>query len=116
LIADALVDATREAEDEGGAVLFAHTLGITEAARRRFNIGPFTPTRADAPVFAVRPNPSDWDLSTAMNAPGQAGAPDSAHYGDLATRWAAGASIMLPFTEAAVQAAAESTLTLTGGK
>ena len=48
-----------------------------------------------------------------MNAPGQSEAPDSNHFGDLARLWTEGKSIPLPFSDAAVQANAETTLTLT---
>jgi acyl-homoserine lactone acylase PvdQ len=113
LIVDALADAIRDG-DAPAAVVFAHPLGITSAARRRFSIGPLTPAGRDRrALHQVISEPADWDRSTAMNAPGQSGSPDSAHFSDLAARWTAGESIALPYTDAAVQAAAESTLTLT---
>jgi penicillin amidase len=46
------------------------------------------------------------------NAPGQSGSPRSAHFSDLAKPWAAGEYFPLVFSDAAVQANAESTLTL----
>ena len=103
------------ADEAGGAVVFAHPLAITDAARRRFNIGPLTPARDAGGPFAIASDPADWDRSTAVNAPGQSGSPDSAHFGDFAKRWAAGEHAALAFTDAAVQASAESTLTLTVG-
>ena len=111
LIDDAIAESARASEYRG-AVLFAHPLAISPAARRRFNIGPLTPSRDAGPPFAIASNAADWDRSTAVNAPGQSGAPDSAHFADFATRWAAGEHPPLAFTDAAVQGSAESTLTL----
>jgi acyl-homoserine lactone acylase PvdQ len=113
LIADAVAGMLRESAPAPRAVLFAHPLGITEAARRRFNIGPLTPRRSDPPPFAVACDAADWDRASGMNAPGQSGSPGSAHFADLASRWAAGASIPLAFSDRAVQESAETTLTLT---
>jgi len=94
------------------AAVFVHPLGITDAARRRFNIGPLTPrARAAGPVNATF-DAADWDRSSAINAPGQSGSPESAHFSDLATIWAAGDSFALVFSDRAVEANAESTLTL----
>ena len=107
---DRRVDARRRA---AARCVFAHPLAISPAARRRFNIGPLTPSRDAGPPFAIASNPADWDRSTAMNAPGQSGSPDSAHFADFAKRWAAGEHAALVFTDAAVEASAESTLTLT---
>jgi penicillin amidase len=55
---------------------------------------------------------SNWDESVVTNAPGQSGSPRSAHFSDLAKAWAAGEYFPLVFSDAAVQANAESTLTL----
>jgi penicillin amidase len=112
LIVDALAESMREG-DARRAVLFAHPLAITGAARRRFNIGPLTPPGNGEPALNLSLDPLDWDRSTAMIAPGQSGSPASPRFADLAKRWAAGERVALPFTEAAVQASAESTLTLT---
>jgi penicillin amidase len=57
----------------------------------------------------------DWDRSVAINAPGQSGAPDSAHYDDLAPLWAAGEYVPLPYSEAAVDAATETVIRLLPG-
>jgi penicillin G amidase len=112
LIVDALADSMRESHARR-AVLFAHPLGIGAAGKRRFNIGPVAlPENAGAPV-ALTFDPANWDRSTAMNAPGQSGSPSSPHYASLAERWAAGERVLLPFSEAAVQASAASTFTLT---
>jgi penicillin amidase len=64
------------------------------------------------PSFAAVFDLADWDASMAINAPGQSGAAASPHFGDLAKPWAAGEYFALPFTDAAVRAAAESILTL----
>ena len=47
-----------------------------------------------------------------INAPGQSGAPGSRHFADLARPWSAGEYFPMAFSDAAVQAAAETTLTL----
>jgi penicillin amidase len=72
-----------------------------------------TPGRHASGPFAIASNAADWDRSTVLSAPGQSGSPDSAHFSDFAERWAAGEPAELAFTNAAVQAVAESTLTLT---
>lgn len=107
---------------------FAHPLGVTEAGRRRFNVGPFalggygaTLRATHASGTAVTSGASfrqiidlaDWDRSMATNAPGQSGSPGSPHFADLARLWAASEYFPVAFSEGAVQAAAESTLTLT---
>lgn len=120
------VDSAASAGGPGIAqVTFSHPLGISEQARRRFNVGPFSPGGYAGTVQAIssrgRIGPSfravfdvgDWDRSIAVSPPGQSGWPDSPHYADLAALWAAGDSFPLAFTPAAVQASAETTLTLT---
>jgi penicillin amidase len=112
---------------EWHATTFAHPLGITEAMRRRFDVGPFarggyadtvmsTGGRAlDATVgasFSVIFDTGNWDRSVAQNAPGQSESPDSAHFADLAKLWAAGEYFSLAFSDGAVAASATSTLML----
>jgi penicillin amidase len=107
--------------------LFRHPLAITESARTRLDIGPFArPGYADTVMatggtgieqsagasFSAIFDLGDWDRSLATNAPGQSGSPSSPHFADLAKIWAAGEYFPLPFSEAAVQASAETTLTL----
>jgi len=92
-------------------VAFAHPLGITDSLRQRFHVGPLTPA-GDARPFHVVFEAGRWDRSRAMNAPGQSGSPASLHFSDLARRWASGEDVPLAFSDAAVQANAESTLTL----
>ena len=99
-------------ERQSGAAVFAHPLGITDAARRRFNIGPLTPRAHAAAPFSATFDAADWDRSSAINAPGQSGSPESAHFSDLATIWAAGEYVALSFSDRAVQANAKATLTL----
>src|SRR6185295_10546638 len=72
LIADAAAGTMGDG-DAPRAVLFAHPLAISSAARRRFNIGPVTPSAGAGPAFALSLDPAEWDRSTAMNAPGQSG-------------------------------------------
>jgi penicillin amidase len=109
------------------AVTFAHALAVTDAARARFNIGPFRASgysdtvlaqttsrsgRAVGPSFRAIFDLTVWDRSVATQAPGQSEWPASVHFSDLAKVWAAGEYFPLPFTESAVEAATESTLVL----
>lgn len=98
--------------DATSTVVFAHPLGITAAARSRFNVGPLPRPSHHLAVFEMSFESSDWDRSTAMNAPGQAESPDSAHFADLVPLWEAGKPFPLVFSDRAVQSAAETTLTL----
>ena len=58
----------------------------------------------------------NWDDSRVVNAPGQSGNPDSAHYRDLAPLWASGQYFPLLYTRAAVEGATESRLVLSPPK
>ena len=110
---DVLAEALRARELPAGAsVLFAHPLGVTAAARRRFNLAASVPAGGAADPFAITSEHADWDRSTAIDAPGQSGAPDSAHFADLLQLWSTGQRFPLAFSEAAVQAHAQATLTL----
>ncbi len=105
---------------------FKHPLAITQAARRRFNVGPFELAGYPDTVLSTYPSGevtggasfrqvvdlSNWDRSLWINAPGQSGAPGSRHFSDLAKPWSAGEYFPMAFSDAAVQAAAETTLTL----
>lgn len=113
LVVNAVADALRDDGPSSSPVLFRHPLAISDATRRRFDIGPLRPSAASDRFVSVASNATDWDLSTAMNAPGQSGSASSGHYADLAHLWAEGKSIPLPFTDEAVAAAAQSTLVLT---
>lgn len=55
---------------------------------------------------------ADFDRSMCMNAPGQSGDPRSRHYAALAPLWAAGHYVPMLYSKAAVDAAAETTVTL----
>ncbi len=80
-LVDALAEALRErALPASGSVLFAHPLGVTDAARRRFNVLAHPPAGAARDPFAMTFDPADWDRSTAINAPGQSGSPESAAF------------------------------------
>jgi penicillin amidase len=137
LLADALAAAVDRARVQAGsqpeptwgrlhAVTFKHPLALTETARRLFDVGPFdrggyaetvmsTYARASVNVgasFSEILDLSNWDRSVVTNAPGQSGSPRSGHFSDLAKLWAAGEYFPLVFSDAAVQANTESTLTL----
>ena len=77
----------------------------------RFDIGPVARPADDTPLRLML-DPRAWDRSRAMVSPGQSGAPASAHYADMAPRWTSGELFNLWFTEGAVRANAEATLTL----
>jgi penicillin amidase len=108
-------------------VIFSHPLAINEAARNRFNIGPFeragypetvmsiSGQRPDAAVgasFSAVFDTANWDRSIAQDAPGQAEQPDSPHFADLAKLWAAGEYFPLAFSDREVAANAHTTLML----
>ncbi len=105
-------------------ITFSHPLGIGEAGRGRYNVGPFPLPGAPDTVFATsldgRVGPSfravfdlsDWDRAVVTNAPGQSGSAGSPHFSDLAKMWSNGEYFPLYFSETAVKANAESTLTL----
>jgi penicillin G amidase len=116
------------AEESARTITFTHPLAVTEASRGRFNIGPFplpgdsdtvfatsggSTTRPIGPSLRVVMDTGDWDQSKATNAPGQSESADSPHFRDLASAWAAGEYFPLVFSDEAVRANAESTLTLT---
>jgi len=55
---------------------------------------------------------SDWDKSMMTNTPGESGNPESPHYSDLASDWAAGKYHPMPFSRKAVEAATTERFTL----
>ncbi|MCU1382404.1 MAG: Penicillin amidase [Acidobacteria bacterium] len=113
-IVDLLADALRDRHAPAGTpVLFAHPLGVTPAARRRFNISVPAPAAAGTDPLAIRFDAGDWDRSTAIAAPGQSESADSRNFADLAKLWSAGQFFPLAFTDTAVQAHTATTLTLT---
>lgn len=91
-------------DGSGPQVLFPHLF-------RRFDIGPLRRPSDDAPLRMTL-DMSAWDRSRAINAPGQSDAPASPHYADAAQAWASDRMIELWFSEDAVKANAEATLTL----
>jgi penicillin G amidase len=103
-------------------VTFAHPLAVFEAARRRFNVGPFerpgyantvlATTDRTGPSFRAVFDVANWDRSMVINPPGQSGSPASIHYDDHAAPWAAGEYVPLVFSEPQVRGAAAETLTL----
>jgi penicillin amidase len=110
------------------AVLFQHPLAVTDTARRRFNVGPFSLAGYDGTVMASYGSAGrvaggasfrqiidvgDWDRSLVTNAPGQSGSPGRPHFSDFANMWASGEYAPLPFSDHAVQASVETTLVLT---
>ena len=116
------------AADQNRAFTFTHPLGATEPSRRRFNVGPFARGGSSTTLMAMSAGGlnasvgasfaqvidlADWDRSEVINAPGQAGAPGSPHFSDLAKLWTAGEYFQLAFSDRAVQAREEASLTLT---
>jgi penicillin amidase len=126
VLLDALTTAVAQIAPRSTQITFRHPLGITQASRRLFNVGPFTPGGYDATVNAHFTRSSvdigasfreildvaDWDRSVATNAPGQSEWPRSPHFSDLAKLWAAGEYFPLPFSDRAIQADTESVLVL----
>lgn len=121
----AVVDATTDNRDR--VLTFAHPLGVSDPARRRFNVGGFTLPGYDETVLSVRVagsnrviGPSlrvvldagDWDRSVATNPPGQSGSAGSRHFSDLAKPWAAGEYFPLAFSDEAIETYSESVLVL----
>jgi acyl-homoserine lactone acylase PvdQ len=98
-------EAEPHASEVADRALFAHLI-------HRFDVGPLARPADDAPL-QMDVDVTQWDRSTAVSAPGESGAPASPHYSDAAARWSAGESFGLWFSDAAVQANAEATLTLT---
>jgi penicillin amidase len=109
------------------AAIFEHPLAVTAGARARFDVGPFAfggyahtvmasggnGFHADwGPVFRQVIDVGDWDRSLVVTSPGQSERPASAHFSDLAERWAAGDYVPLPFTDAAVESSASEVLVL----
>jgi penicillin amidase len=85
--------------------------------------GPSTPKAAayDLQTFEVTHGASvrmvmdvgAWDNSMMINTPGESADPDSPHYGDLFSLWARGAYVPMLFSRPAVEAAADTVISLT---
>ncbi len=111
---------------------FQHTLASTsDAARLRFDIGPFPRAGYADTVFATGGSGTrqtegatfrevmdvaDWDRSIGTSAPGQSGQPGSPHFDDLAKLWAAEQYFPYSFSRALVEKNAETTLVLQPGQ
>jgi len=105
------VPALSEAAARPSRMVFAHVLGVTDAARRRFQIGPLSRPADDRPFRAAFDTRS-WDASRSINAPGQSESAVSPHYSDLALPWEKGEMVPLVFSDRAVEENAAATLTL----
>ena len=121
-------DMTRWAWDRIHTATFQHALASTgDAARLRFNIGPFPRAgygdtvfatggaggrQTDGATFREVIDVADWDRSIGTSAPGQSGQPGSPHFDDLAKLWAAEQYFPYSFSQALVEKNAEATLVL----
>jgi penicillin amidase len=121
-------DMTRWAWGQIHTATFQHALASTgDAARLRFNIGPFPRAGYGDTVFATSGSGSrqtdgatfrevmdlaDWDRSIGSSAPGQSGQPGSPHFNDLAKLWAAEQYFPYSFSQSLVEKNAEATLVL----
>jgi len=100
---------------------------MSDAARLRFNVGPFPRAGYGDTVFATGGSDwrqtggatfrevmdlADWDRSIGTSAPGQSGQPGSPHFDDLAKLWAAQQYFPYSFSQALVEKNAEATLVL----
>lgn len=110
------------------AATFTHPLApMSDAARTRFNVGPFPRAgygdtvfstsgpgyrQSDGATFREIMDVADWDRSVGTSAPGQSGQPGSPHFDDLAKLWAAEQYFPYSFSQAAVEKNAEATLVL----
>jgi penicillin amidase len=107
---------------------FDHALHLVDAPRD-WSVGPLPKGGSSSTPMMGAYRPSDFritvgasvrmifdladpDCSLCVNAPGQSGDPRSAHYADLAPLWARGEYVPLLYSPAAVDAAAETVITL----
>jgi penicillin amidase len=115
-------DMTRWTWGQIHTATFQHVLASTsDAARLRFNVGPFPRAGYGDTVFATGTSAAtfrevmdlaDWDRSIGTSAPGQSGQPGSPHFDDLAKLWAAEQYFPYSFSQALVEKNAEATLVL----
>ena len=110
IVAAAIEESRAPAETEPKTIMFVHPLAVTPDARLRLDIGPLA--AVGRLLIGSNWSLADWDRGSAMNAPGQSESPDSPHFADLA-RLAVTGTAPMPFSDRAVQAAAEATLILT---
>jgi penicillin amidase len=116
-------------------IVFAHSVfGAIAPLDSIFNIGPF-PNGGDRTTVSVGSSrevapgahqflqtghpsmrfvqdPGDWNRTQLVFAPGESGQPGSAHWGDQADAWLHGPHRTLPWTDDAIKAVGEGTLTL----
>jgi penicillin amidase len=108
--------------------LLRHSLGrvVDEATRQRLEVGPAPrggygltvnntgngDNQTSGASFRTIVDTQDWDRAVGMNAPGQAGNPDSPHYRDLFAQWARNEFHPIVYSRGRVEAAAERTLWL----
>jgi acyl-homoserine lactone acylase PvdQ len=78
-------------------IVFSHVLATNDALRQRLNVGP---------MVSAKP------LERYPVLPGQSESPSSAHFSDLARLWSTAQELPLAYTEDAIRANAEATLTL----
>ena len=108
------------------ALAAAPLLAVDSAARARLDAGPAPIGGSGSTVwmtgdgdvqgggasFRVVVDLADWERSVGTNGPGQSGDPRSPHYRDLFAPWVEGRYFPLPFSDAAVRAAARETVRL----
>jgi penicillin G amidase len=110
-------------------VEFRHPLDRAPGAKAVFDLGPLPRPGDDYTVNATGyytglyrqvagasyreiMDLSNWDNSVAVNAPGQSGQPESPHYADLVPLWSDGRYFSLLYSQPAVSAESQATLTL----
>jgi penicillin amidase len=110
---------------------FMHRLGVGEAGRALFDLGPFPRpgygytvnmtgggdlAQNDGATFREVVDLADWDRSVATSAPGQSGQPGSPHFADLLPYWQEGRYFPLAFSREKVEEVAANRLTLAPGR
>ena len=109
-------------------ITFNHPLGAVKPLDRLLNFGPFampgdaytvdaagynaTFSQRSHPSMRMITDPGDWNATQLIFSPGESGQPAAAHWGDLVQDYLQGRYHVLPWDAAAVQQAAEGTLTL----
>ena len=116
-----------------GGERFKHALirhpmsaAVNADLRRRLDVGPFPrggyggtvhntgggDNQISGASFMIIADTADWDNSVGLNAPGQAGDPDSPHYRDLFEVWARDRYFPIFFSRAKIDSVTESTTVL----
>jgi penicillin amidase len=110
-------------------IRFRHALDQQPGAKELFDPGPFARPgdgytvnstassgssweQADGASYREILDTSNWDLSVAVNTPGQSGQPGSQHYSDLMGMWDQGQYFPLVYSRKAVEAATTERLRL----